>query len=323
MPYADPARARARRRHREHMRRVTVSDITPEQELDMRKRARKCPLCDVRMTDKPHLPSSKELDHILPVSQGGTHTHGNVRIICRKCNQSRPKDGSDYTGPLTLWAQGPAPVSRPNRNANTETCRNGLHPWIPANIEAHGKRKQCRLCREARSRAPLRQCECGASFAVVNQFVLMCPACIDAAARKAAELHASGLSWTEIAPLVGYVSAWGIACAARRIGYVPAKGATAKGAPKACGSCGQPVAEARGRAGSRSGPLCQACRTARAWQAVELRLQGQTLEVIASQLGYASKSSVTNLINSVTVIDSQVRHPHTGDTCTSRTVTAW
>lgn len=120
----------------------------------MRKRARKCPLCGIYMTSKHNKPNSKHLDHILPISQGGTHTHGNVRIICADCNLKRPKDGSDYTGPLTLWAQGPAPVSRPNRNANTETCRNGLHPWIPANIEPHGKRKQCRrlgnrLCGQA------------------------------------------------------------------------------------------------------------------------------------------------------------------------------
>ena len=116
MPYQDPALERARRRNREHLKRVTVSDITHAQELAMRKRARKCPLCDVRMTSKPHLPNSKELDHILPVNQGGTHTHGNVRIICAKCNRNRPRDGSDYLGTLTLWAADAAPVARSGRH---------------------------------------------------------------------------------------------------------------------------------------------------------------------------------------------------------------
>jgi 5-methylcytosine-specific restriction endonuclease McrA len=56
------------------------------------------------MSDKPQLPNSKELDHIVPLGVGGTHTVGNVRIICRDCNLRRPKDGSDYVGPIALWA---------------------------------------------------------------------------------------------------------------------------------------------------------------------------------------------------------------------------
>ncbi|WP_176737962.1 HNH endonuclease [Micromonospora inyonensis] len=67
-------------------------------------KARRCPLCAVRMTDQPYLPASKELDHIVPLGVGGTHTIGNVRIICRACNLKRPKDGGDYAGPVTLFA---------------------------------------------------------------------------------------------------------------------------------------------------------------------------------------------------------------------------
>jgi hypothetical protein len=59
--------------------------------------------CGVKLTDIPFLPNSKELDHIIPLNIGGTHTIGNVRIICRKCNSSRPIDGSDYFGQLSLW----------------------------------------------------------------------------------------------------------------------------------------------------------------------------------------------------------------------------
>jgi hypothetical protein len=236
MPAQDPAIERARRRNREHLKRVTVSDITHGQELVMRKRARKCPLCDVRMTDKPHLPNSKELDHILPVNQGGTHTHGNVRIICRKCNQGRPKDGSDYAGMLTLWAQGPAPVSRPDgrRPVAGGMCRKGLHPWIPSNLKviASRGRETCAACYEARQQRrlkPPRRCKCGALFqASGNQF--MCPACIEATARKAAELHSQGgLTWDQVAAEVGYRSDWGAAYAARRIGYIPGPAVRTRG----------------------------------------------------------------------------------------------
>lgn len=272
MPGKDPALERARRRNRGHVKRVAVSDITHGQELAMRKRARRCPLCDVRMTDKPHLPNSKELDHILPVCQGGTHTHGNVRIICRKCNQSRPKDGSDYTGMLTLWAQGPAPVSRPDarRPVAGGTCRKGLHPWIPSNIKVCGDgRKTCAACYMARQQQrldPPQRCKCGALFpARGRQF--MCPACIDATAHQAAELHASGLTWKQVAEQVGYASGEGASYAATRIGYVPgpaartrgkdpARAGPAKPPGPACGRCGGPVAEARGR----GKPTCRPCR---------------------------------------------------------------
>lgn len=64
-----------------------------------------CPLCRRKMTDAPRQPTTKHLDHIVPINQGGTHTLGNVRVICATCNLKRPNDGSDYTGPITLWAQ--------------------------------------------------------------------------------------------------------------------------------------------------------------------------------------------------------------------------
>jgi 5-methylcytosine-specific restriction endonuclease McrA len=102
------AKLSRRANNRKNIRRTqTDSDITPDQEAAMRLKVRKCPMpgCGVWMTGKPGLLNSKELDHILPINQGGTHTHGNVRIICRGCNRKRPRDGSDYTGPLTLWAQ--------------------------------------------------------------------------------------------------------------------------------------------------------------------------------------------------------------------------
>lgn len=53
------------------------------------------PGCGVKMTDVPMLWNSKELDHVVPIAIGGTHSLDNVRIICRRCNNLRPSDGSD------------------------------------------------------------------------------------------------------------------------------------------------------------------------------------------------------------------------------------
>lgn len=199
----------------------------------MRKRARTCPLCKVRLTAKPGLPNSKHLDHIIPIAAGGTHTHGNVRIICRTCNLGRPKDGSDYSGPVTLWAQGEVPVKRPRKQQPPRcwpggTCRRGLHPWVAENIGRNATTGTlfCRGCRRDREQERgeggiPRECSaCGAPFPAPGR-QLMCAACIDVAAHRAAELHASGLSWAQVAALVGYSTGEGARYAAKRIGYVP------------------------------------------------------------------------------------------------------
>ncbi len=111
-PNCEPCRAvRTRERYRaKNYRRRTarrVYDVTAEYERELRRKATRCPLCRIRLVDRPYQPASKELDHIVPINAGGTHTIGNVRIICRTCNVSRPADGSDYSGPVTLWAQQP------------------------------------------------------------------------------------------------------------------------------------------------------------------------------------------------------------------------
>jgi 5-methylcytosine-specific restriction endonuclease McrA len=103
----DPERERARLRIKTYRRKdwSRLTDITPEYETTLRAITKRCPLCAAKLVDKPYLPASKELDHIVPRGVGGTHTIGNVRIICRSCNLARPDDGSDYTCPVTLWAE--------------------------------------------------------------------------------------------------------------------------------------------------------------------------------------------------------------------------
>lgn len=288
--------AKAAQRNRDHMRRASMSDITARQELEMRQRTRKCQLCGTWMTSKPNLPNSKHLDHILPINQGGTHTHGNVRIICAHCNLSRPWDGSDYVGPLTLWAQGPeVPVSR------ERSCRAGLHPYMP------GRCKRCREVYEAKRAGwwrvqPQRRCQCGALFAAPgNQF--MCADCITAAAHKAAALHASGMTWQEVAQQVGYRSANGEGAryAAKRIGYQPAKPEPKVTQVRQC-QCGMAL-QAYAR-------LCDGCTQAAALRAVHLHYDlGLPLRQIASDLGYASITSVTNLMRTVVLTEPRMGRP--------------
>lgn len=278
----------------------------------MRRCARTCPLCSVRLTGKPGLPHSKELDHIIPVSVGGTHTIGNVRIICRQCNQRRPKDGSDYSGPVTLWAQGEVPVKRPDRRHDRPdmviptgaTCRKGLHPWIPENIRQNGCKRQCRLCREANGRArPLQLCAaCGKPFPAPGR-QLMCAPCVEAAACRAAELHASGMTWAQVAPLVGYDTPEGARYAAKRIGYVPVLKQAKPPVPRPARLCGC------GSVLPGSLRLCADCVQARALRAAEMRESGHTLWQIAAELGYTSISSVTNLMNTVTTVETRMGRP--------------
>ena len=279
----------------------------------MRRKARNCPLCGVRMRNEGGKPDSKELDHIIPIAVGGTHTHGNVRIVCRRCNQRRPKDGSDSSGPVTLWAQGPIPVGRPDgrreRLANKQTCRKGLHPWIPANIKVetvNGKAKRtCRLCREDLERRKrnvvLRRCGCGALFPVPGR-TLMCDDCTAAAGRRAAELHAAGgLTWDQVAEQVGYGTGEGARFAARRAGYVPSPRPVRAEPARPCPECGEqrPV---RAR-------WCAACTTAKAWQAAGMYQGGMPLQVLADQLGYDSVTSVSNLMKSVTTVSMRIGRP--------------
>lgn len=64
-------------------------------------RKRCCELCGVVMTRKAG-PKQRQIDHIMPLNVGGAHTPANLRAICRSCNYSRPKDGSDLTQMLLI-----------------------------------------------------------------------------------------------------------------------------------------------------------------------------------------------------------------------------
>jgi hypothetical protein len=100
---------------------------------------------------------------------------GNVRIICRTCNLTRPKDGSDVTeDQLERWAR-------------DVQCVDEIKPRIKASIEARTASKTCR---------------CGRPM--VKQSCPDCPMRLEAQMRRsqlgrdAARLRAEGLKWREI-----------------------------------------------------------------------------------------------------------------------------
>lgn len=52
------------------------------------------PICQICMLPVEHL-QDLDIDHIVPVKQGGSDMADNKRVAHRKCNGSRPKDGRD------------------------------------------------------------------------------------------------------------------------------------------------------------------------------------------------------------------------------------
>lgn len=83
--------ARAKGRRRSNAKRAAVSDITVAQEAAMRRKARDCPLCGVRMTSTPGQPASKELDHILPIAMGGPTPSGTPGSSAAAVIRSAPR----------------------------------------------------------------------------------------------------------------------------------------------------------------------------------------------------------------------------------------
>lgn len=133
--------------------------LTTEDEAAMRRAAKRCPMpgCGARLTDKPFLPNSKELDHIVPRCLNGAHTIGNTRIICRLCNARRPDDGSDIDQLDLFSVLDPAAIAVAqmprvprvlrSRQKQGAVCTCGA-PALPGGfVGCHGRRLWCVDCR--------------------------------------------------------------------------------------------------------------------------------------------------------------------------------
>lgn len=97
--YRKTSRA-AKSRRRARMRTTQAESIDPFDVFDRDKW--RCHLCGVktvkalRGTAEPLAP---ELEHIIPLSKGGTHTWGNVACSCRKCNHAK---GDEIIGQIGM-----------------------------------------------------------------------------------------------------------------------------------------------------------------------------------------------------------------------------
>ncbi len=67
------------------------SDVTNIYLEKILNETKSCPKCGKEMPTR----TEKHIDHIKPVSVGGLHVKSNIRVICKKCNLSRPKNGND------------------------------------------------------------------------------------------------------------------------------------------------------------------------------------------------------------------------------------
>ncbi len=89
------------RRERYRLRRAaidsTTSDITVDWLKQLQSITPKCELCECELLygAAQHDHKKANLDHIIPLNVGGTHTRDNVRYICYLCNLRRPKNGAD------------------------------------------------------------------------------------------------------------------------------------------------------------------------------------------------------------------------------------
>jgi len=78
-----------------HKRRALLASVTSESGITtiaLRKRdGKRCHFCKVTMSFKPvpngsYLPKRATLEHLTPLSRGGTHTWANVVLACWQCN---------------------------------------------------------------------------------------------------------------------------------------------------------------------------------------------------------------------------------------------
>ena len=119
---------------------------------------------------------------------------------------------------------------------------------------------------------------------------------------RGAELHATGLTWQQIAEQVGYESGTGAWYAAKRIGYIPAPRVPSLKPGRTCPDCGMPLRGPR--------PRCEECQRVRILRAAHLRYDlDWSMRDIAREFGYSSGESVRALLKSDAAIEVQHAQP--------------
>lgn len=98
---SDKCLKKACRRNAKHNRRIVIKQAKKEpisMNYLMKKYRSRCQMCDCkvhRSNGKDWSPNIATIDHIIPVSKGGTHTYDNVQLLCAMCNtrKSNNMDG--------------------------------------------------------------------------------------------------------------------------------------------------------------------------------------------------------------------------------------
>ncbi len=103
------------------------------------------------------------------------------------CNLKRPKDGSDYTGPVTLWATAPGVIVLAAKP-------------VPKQRQSWGL------------------CHCGQEISRGYGHPTRCHDCLVQLGQDAALLRAAGMKWREIGAVLGYANTGGLYTYARRYG---------------------------------------------------------------------------------------------------------
>lgn len=68
---------------------VVVGTVTGPDIRAMLEAATNCAACDVELTWGNDSPTSRHVDHAVPIRDGGAHTLDNLRVLCRTCNVER------------------------------------------------------------------------------------------------------------------------------------------------------------------------------------------------------------------------------------------
>lgn len=63
----------------------TASDI----DAQLKRQNSRCYFCGCKLTSIPHLPNSQTVDHIVPLSRGGSNSPDNLVLACAHCNFSK------------------------------------------------------------------------------------------------------------------------------------------------------------------------------------------------------------------------------------------
>ncbi|MGE3807155.1 MAG: HNH endonuclease [Gemmataceae bacterium] len=95
------AHKRARRKADKYRRRASVIERFDPLEVLARDRWR-CQLCGVKTPERlrgTYQPNAPELDHIIPIALGGSHSRANTQCACRSCNGTK---GARELGQLLL-----------------------------------------------------------------------------------------------------------------------------------------------------------------------------------------------------------------------------